>query len=636
MLLFRSRKNIILLFLLFFTVCSLMTATAGEQVNYFEPEPGIPPIEDFMKIGFAINPLISPDGETIFFSNNFISPRQLFRIDSQSSYPYLLTHKSRAVLYPSLSPDGRWIVYLCDEGGDEQYQLYILNTRTGASRQLTDEPGVRFGQAIWAPDSRRIYFRANRERPQDFSIYSMDLSTGIIELLLGSPGYWGPSGISPDGTILACYLYNTNVDVDLYLLELSTGRKKHITPFDGEYKNYFLSMSPDNNTVYFLTDNSPQGLVKLAAMDRVTGDFEIIFDRDSPWGLDDAFVNPRGDVAGIIINRDGYGDLQLFDLSERKKLPSPSLDGMVYQVSLSDASKIAYSYIRPTRTSEIFTWDWKTGENRQITHSTYMGIDYTKFVEPELIRYRSFDGLEVPAFVYLPRDWEDRMGEIPFIIHFHGGPEGQSRPGFQRHYNYLLKNGFGIMAPNIRGSSGYGRDYLAMDNYRLRMNSVKDGYYAAKYLIEKGYTREKMIGVMGASYGGFMVMALITEYPHMWGAAYESVGIVDFVNFLRNTKSYRRKLREAEYGPLSDEEFLRSISPIHKLDRVITPLMVSHGKNDPRVPVSEAHLIIDTLQERGVEVKALIFEDEGHGVRKLENRLLLYRELVDFFKTHLR
>lgn len=175
-----------------------------------------------------------------------------------------------------------------------------------------------------------------------------------------------------------------------------------------------------------------------------------------------------------------------------------------------------------------------------------------------------------------------------------------------------------------------------MDNYKKRMDSVKDGYYAAKYLIDMRYTKQGKIGLKGSSYGGFMVMALITEYPDMWGAAKEGVGIVDFENFLKNTGSYRRKLRESEYGPLSDPEFLRSVSPIYKIDRIKTPLMVIHGKNDPRVPVSEAYLIIDNLKKRGVDVEVLIFEDEGHSTKKRGNLLLRYKKMVEFFDKHLK
>ena len=632
----KTSRTIFLLFLSFILASGVSSAAPEKKTDFFKPDGRIPSIEHFMKMGYATKPIISPDGETIYFSNNFISPRQLFRVNDKVPYPYLLTFMNKAVLYPSLSPDGKWMLFLCDQGGNEQYQLYILNTTTGAYRQVTDQPKVRFGQAVWAPDSKTIYFRANRERPRDFSVYSMDLCTGKMTLLIDQPGYWGPSGVSPDGRYLACYRYNSNVDVNLYLLDLVDGKKTLITPHKGKVKNYFVSMSADNRTVYFLTDNNPKGVIKLAAMDRKSGKFEIIYDKESQWGVDDAFASPRGDVAGLIINRDGYGDLRLLDLYARKDLPVPDLDGVVINVSLSDTSKVAYSFAKPTRTTDVFIWDWKTKQNRQISYSSYLGIDTAKFVKPKLIRYKSFDGLKIPAFLYLPPNWEKNKGNIPFILHFHGGPEGQSRPYFQRHYNYLLMHGFGIMAPNVRGSEGYGRDYMALDNYKSRLGSVKDGYWAAKYLIDQGYTRKGKIGIKGASYGGYMVMALITEFPDMWGAAYESVGIVDFENFLKNTKPYRRKLREAEYGPLTDLEFLRSISPIHKLDRVKTPLMVSHGKNDPRVPVSEAYLIINTLKKRGVKVKALIFEDEGHGVRKLKNRLRLYREMVDFFKENLK
>jgi dipeptidyl aminopeptidase/acylaminoacyl peptidase len=241
----------------------------------------------------------------------------------------------------------------------------------------------------------------------------------------------------------------------------------------------------------------------------------------------------------------------------------------------------------------------------------------------------------IPAFLYLPAG--ARGGDpVPFVIDVHGGPEGQFRPYFNRHFQYLLLNGYGLLAPNVRGSDGYGRAYLDADNYKKRLDSVKDLAWGVKYLIKRGLTKPGQVGVKGASYGGYMVLAALTEYPELLSAGIDQIGIANFETFLENTASYRQQFRESEYGPLEDREFLRSISPIHKADRIEGALFVVHGENDPRVPVSEARQILKALTDRGVPADSLIFPDEGHGISKLSNRLTYYRRMVDFFDEHLK
>jgi dipeptidyl aminopeptidase/acylaminoacyl peptidase len=254
---------------------------------------------------------------------------------------------------------------------------------------------------------------------------------------------------------------------------------------------------------------------------------------------------------------------------------------------------------------------------------------------PELVRFESFDGLEVPAFLYLPPDYQPG-NPVPFVLHMHGGPESQFTPAFIRHFQFLLLNGYGVLAPNVRGSSGYGKEYMNLDNYKKRLDSVKDMKAAADFLIAEGYSAPGMLAVKGGSYGGYMVLAGITEYPELFSAAVDQVGIANFVTFLENTAEYRRHLREAEYGPLSDPEFLESVSPLNKADLIETPLLVVHGENDPRVPVGEARQIAEAIEAKGGQVQLLIFPDEGHGVSKRPNVLTVYRTMVEFLDKHLK
>jgi dipeptidyl aminopeptidase/acylaminoacyl peptidase len=392
-------------------------------------------------------------------------------------------------------------------------------------------------------------------------------------------------------------------------------------------------MMPDFKTGYITTNNTPDGIVRLAKLDVASKEMTFL-EPDQKWEVTGAFVDETGRYLAWMLNEEGYSKPFMKNLETGEMMPLPDMEGMYGFSGMTDDGKILFSFNNANHPPDIWLWNPHSQNLRQISHVSTMGIDVGKFVEPKLIKYKSFDGLEIPAFLYLPAGYTE--GPIPFIMDIHGGPEGQSRPYFSRHFNYLMAHGFGIIAPNVRGSKGYGKEYLDMDNYKNRMKSVADAAEGVKWLIENGYTTADMMGVKGGSYGGYMVMALITEYPDLFAAAWDQVGIVNFVTFLENTSEYRRAFRESEYGPLSDREFLASVSPIHKVDNIKCPLMVVHGENDPRVPVDEARQIIKSLKNRGGVVDSLIFADEGHGIAKLENRLTSYRKMVEFFAKHLK
>jgi len=251
------------------------------------------------------------------------------------------------------------------------------------------------------------------------------------------------------------------------------------------------------------------------------------------------------------------------------------------------------------------------------------------------VRYTSFDGVEIPAFLYLPPDF--RPGKpVPFVIHMHGGPESQFQPGFVRHFQFLLLSGYGILAPNVRGSTGYGKAYVDKDNYKNRLDSVKDLKAGADFLIKEGYSAPGMLAVKGASYGGYMTLAAITEYPSLFSAAVDEVGIANFVTFLENTGPWRRHLREAEYGSLeNDRDFLAEISPINKVEKIRAPLLVIHGANDPRVPIGEAEQMVARLRALGRTVEFIRLEDEGHQIAKMKNKLTVFPTAVRFLREHL-
>ena len=297
------------------------------------------------------------------------------------------------------------------------------------------------------------------------------------------------------------------------------------------------------------------------------------------------------------------------------------------------AERFALSASSREVNTNVYVTDFETGDCERWTRASTAGVPESSFRAPELVHYETFDDREIPAYVTLPDEVPE--GGAPVIVDIHGGPESQRRPSFSGLTQYLLSRGYAVFEPNVRGSSGYGKAYTHLDDVRKRMDSVKDVRAAVDWLAGREDVDSERLVAYGGSYGGFMVLAALTEYPDLWAAGVDVVGIANFVTFLENTGSWRREHREAEYGSLEDDrEFLESISPLNHADEIAAPLFVLHGANDPRVPVGEAEQIVEEVADHGVPVEKLIFEDEGHGISKLENKIEAYTAVVDFLDEH--
>jgi dipeptidyl aminopeptidase/acylaminoacyl peptidase len=360
---------------------------------------------------------------------------------------------------------------------------------------------------------------------------------------------------------------------------------------------------------------------------------------DTSWDVEPLAVTQDGRRMALVTNTDGFSLLEIFEVSKgweaRKRLLTPTLPGgVIAETAWSrDGTRLAFTFVTADDAPNVWVWDEVAGVVWRATQSALGGIPREAFVTPTLIHYPTFDGREIPAFLYLPHEKQQGLG---MVIHVHGGPESQARPVFNPVIEYLVSHGYGVLAPNVRGSTGYGYEYQSLDDVRLRMDSVKDLQHAALWLGKSGIADPRRIAVMGASYGGFMVLAAVTNYPDLWAAGVDIVGVVNFVTFLENTGPWRRKLRESEYGSLEhDREFLEQISPIRLVDRITAPMFIVHGANDPRVPVGEAEQIVSALRVRGVSVEYLRFEDEGHGLVKRTNRLIAYPAIARFLEQHL-
>jgi dipeptidyl aminopeptidase/acylaminoacyl peptidase len=320
-----------------------------------------------------------------------------------------------------------------------------------------------------------------------------------------------------------------------------------------------------------------------------------------------------------------------------RDLPTPDLPPGVcgFLNFAADSTALTFSMSGPQHPWDVWVYDLHEFRAHQVTQSSLAGIPRSSFVSPDLVHYPTFDARSIPGYLYRPPSMAS--GNLPVVVDVHGGPESQRRVDFNPIYQYLLHRGFAVFAPNVRGSTGYGREYTHLDDVGKRMDSVADLAYAARWLSDSDVAAPDRIAVLGGSYGGFMVLAALTNNPELWAAGVDIVGIANFVTFLENTGPWRRHLREAEYGSLEhDRALLEAISPIHKVDRIRVPLMVIHGANDPRVPIGEAEQIVASINARGGVVEYLRFDDEGHGIVKLANRLVCYPEIAEFLNRHLR
>ncbi|WP_226004316.1 S9 family peptidase [Natrinema salinisoli] len=600
-------------------------------------------IERYLNVRSAYGASFGPDGERLSFLMNTTGTSQVWTLEEPRGWPEQRTFYEEQVSFASWSPERPELIFGMDEGGNERAQLFRLDAETGKIETLTAMPDAKHRWGGWSHDGDRFAFTSNRRDESVFDVYVQGRNErgDDAELVYEGDGWLSLSGWSPDDSRLLVSQAYSNFDQDLYVLDLEAGEPdiEHLTPHDGDVRYQSASWAPDGEGVYLVTDDGEADTLYLAYLDLESGDIQTVIDEDG-WNVDGIALDD--DTGRFVCSRnvEGYTELTVgeFDADDPtafETFPEPDLPGGISGgVSFGpDAERFALSTSGDTVNTNVFVVDLESGAAERWTSAPTAGIPRESFDGSDLVSVESFDGLEVPGFLSLPDDHEE--GETPVIVDIHGGPESQRRPSFSSVKQYFLDRGYAYFEPNVRGSSGYGSDYASLDDVENRMDSVADIEACVEWLQDHPAVDPDRIAAKGGSYGGFMVLAALTEYPDLWAAGIDVVGIANFVTFLENTGDWRRELREAEYGSLADDrEFLEEISPINNVERIEAPLFVLHGENDPRVPVGEAEQIAEKAAEQGVPVRKLIFEDEGHGFSKLENRIEAYSEIAEFLDEH--
>ena len=605
-----------------------------------------PDFTPYLNVRSASAPSWAPAAAALAFLTDISGVSEAWRVRVDMAlgggaqlWPDQLTFGGERVSAAVFAPTDERLLLASDAGGSELTQLLLLPPDGGAAQPLTSAPNAIAQFAEWSPDGQRILYATNTRDPRFFDVCERDLTTGETRHFPLPEGTNWALRYSPDGQRILATHVETFFRDRLYLIERATGEARsitrEITAPHGSHSS--PAWSADGQTLYLLTDEE-RDFRNLAALDLASGELRYLTDENAD--CDDLAVSADDRMLALTTNVDGYSRLDVYDISDgwdaRKPIPLAEQErGVISELRWSrDGRALAFTRESSTAPRDIWRLDAQTGALAQVTRSATGGLPRSAFVEPRLVRYPTFDGREIPAFLYTPTGREARG--LPTIVYVHGGPESQYRPTFNPIVQYFVACGYAVLAPNVRGSAGYGHAYMALDDVRLRMDSVADLRHATLWLASEGIADPRRIAVMGGSYGGFMVLAALTTYPDLWAAGVDIVGIASFVTFLERTSAWRRRLREAEYGSLErDRDFLTEISPLHKADRITAPLFVVHGANDPRVPVQEAEQIVAALRLRGVPVEYLRYEDEGHGLIKRANRLRAYPAIARFLDKSL-
>ena len=535
---------------------------------------------------------------------------------------------------------GACIVFSQDTGGGEFYQLYRYDVADGRITLLTDGKSRNTG-ARWSRSGKWLAHTSTKRTGKDNDVWLLDpmkpASAKLLHEVTG--GGWSVEDWSHDESKLLLGEYVSVNESHLYLLDVKTGRRTPVTPPGEKGVAYGRGQfAADGKSIFITTDRDAE-FQRLVEVD-LNGKTLRVLTEKVKWDVDEFELSPDGKTIAYIMNEDGVGVLHLMNAKSGKELKAPKLplgipSGLEWHENGRD---LGFNFVSAKSPNDAYSLDVKTGKIERWTESETGGLDAQHFVEPELVKLKSFDGLQISAFVYRP-DPKKFPGKRPVIVNIHGGPEGQSRPIFQARNNYYLNElGVAVIFPNVRGSVGYGKTFVTLDNGFRREDSVKDIAAVLDFIKRDAALDGARIAVTGGSYGGYMSLACMEHYADSLRCGIDVVGISNFLTFLKNTQDYRRDLRRVEYGDERDPrmaEFLERISPTTNVKKITKPLFVVQGKNDPRVPVTEAEQMVKAIRNNGGTVWYLMAKDEGHGFAKKRNADYQFLATIQFYREFL-
>ncbi len=594
-------------------------------------------IEQFMKTVAIGGSSFSYNEKTILFSSNRSGIFNAFEIPVAGGNAMQITHsKGDSIFALSYLPKDNRLLYSSDRGGNEITHIY-LRDKNGKVTDLTPDEKAKASFYGISYDETCFYFGSNKRDPKFMDVYEMDLKTFTPRMVFQNEGAYDIGAISRDRRYLAFSKTITRDNSEIYLYDTKTREFKNLTPHQGDINYAPETFSPDSRYLYYLTDEGRE-FTYLKRYDLQSGRSETFLQTD--WDIESARFSHSGKYLVVAINNDARTEIRMYDTVTNHLVNLPRMpEGRISSVRISKSEKLMSFYVNGSRSpSNLYVYDFQNRRYSKLTHTLNSEINPDDLVEAQRIHYKSFDGLDIPAILFKPHQ-VNASNKAPAVIWVHGGPGGQTTIGYHPLFQYLVNHGYVLLAVNNRGSSGYGKTFYRLDNHKHGKDDLADCVEAKKFLQSTGYVDINRVGIIGGSYGGFMVLAALTFRPEEFALGVDMFGVSNWPRTLKSFPSWWDPYKESLYkeigNPDTEEAYLRSISPLFHANKIVKPLMVLQGKNDPRVLKAESDEIVAAARKRDVPVEYLVFDDEGHGFIKRENQIKGYSAILRFLNKYL-
>jgi dipeptidyl aminopeptidase/acylaminoacyl peptidase len=583
----------------------------------------------------------SPDGKTIVFVSNISGRNNLWLVPAQGGWPTQLTVSDQRQTAPAWSPDGRWIAYMSDYDGDEQWDIFIVSPKTGQVVNLTHTREIAEEYPRWSPDGRYLAYTVKPKTSSAFEIDVYDIvMRDVKHITTGTPpGRLNDNPIwSHDGKWIAYTQEQAKgTDSNIFVAEVATGQSSTLTPHEGEQIYRANDFSPDGKHL-LLTSNAANGYDNVGLLDMATK--KISWLTKDKWEIDGGQFSPDGERVTWTANVEGNTDIYLYDLVTAKTTALPLPKGVnelagEHSSFSKDGAHLLYNHNGATAPGDLWVYQLAAGRSHQVTQSLVAGVRSEDMVEPFLVHYPSRDGKwTISAFVYVPYNMV-RNGLNAAIVYVHGGPASQSVNSFNRFIQHMVNQGYMVIAPNYRGSTGYGKEFQQANLFDMGGGDLQDVLAAADFIKQTGYLDPKKVVLMGGSYGGYLTMMGVTKAPDVWAAG---VPMVPFVNWFTEIQNEDPVLQQSDLATMGDPEKNKALfqdrSPIFFVDQIKAPLFLLAGGNDPRCPKEESQQVIGAIKKRGGVVEFKVYANEGHGFARVENQIDAYQRVSGFLKAH--
>ena len=585
----------------------------------------------------------SPDGKSVAFVSNISGRHNLWLVPADGGWPTQLTVSDQRQTHPTWSPDGKWIAYQSDYDGDEQWDIFFVSPKTGQVVNVTKTREVSEESPTWSPDGRYLAYMV---KPKTSSSYEIDVFDTLMRETrhltvntqadkLNTNPIW-----SRDGRFIAYTQEEAKgTNSNIFEVEVASGQSTLLAPHEGEHLYTANDFSPDGTSL-LITSDAGNGYQNAAVLSMATKKIQWL--THEKWQVSGRNFSPDGKIAVLVVDLDGETEIYRHDLIGGKNSALALPKGVNYPGGAEsafshDGAKLLYYHNGPNAPNDAWVYHAATGKSTQVTHSLMAGIPAQHFVEPSLVHYPSRDGKwTISALLYVPRNMQ-RNGQNAAIVYIHGGPASQSVNSFNRFVQHIVNQGYMVIAPNYRGSTGYGKTFQNANLFDMGGGDLQDVLAATDFLIATGYPDKKKLVAMGGSYGGYLTMMAVTKAPELWAAG---VPIVPFVNWFTEIQNEDPILQQSDRATMGDPEknpdFFRERSPFFFVDKIKAPLLLLAGAHDPRCPPEETTQVVDAVKKQGGVAEAKIYENEGHGFSKIENQIDAYQRVTNFLLAHVK